>query len=255
MRVTVLGTGTSFGVPVIGCDCPVCTSDDPRNRRTRASAHVALPSGRAFLIDASIDLRAQALTHGLRRVDAVFFTHTHSDHVGGVDDLRSFNWLQRAPVKLFSRGDILEDIARRYDYCFHPPQVGAGVPEITLHPVDRPFEFEGVQVTPIPILHGALSILGWRFDDFGYVTDASEVPESSIGLLRGVNTLILNALRHEPHPTHMSIPQALEVAQRIGAQRTFLTHLCHEVEHETVERSLPEGIRLAHDGLMFELIG
>lgn len=253
MRVTVLGSGTSFGVPMIGCRCAVCTSPDPRNRRTRSSIHVEVRPDCAFLVDTSIDLRQQALATGIRRVDAVFFTHTHSDHVNGLDEVRSFNYLQGGPVTLLSRQDILDDIARRFEHCFRPPQMGAGVPDIVLRPVEGPLEFRGVRVTPIPVKHGVLDILGWRFDDFAYVTDASAIPESSMDLLRGVEVLILNALRHEPHPTHMSLGEALAVARRLRPRQTYFTHICHDLEHAATNRSLPPEAQLAHDGLVIEV--
>ncbi len=253
MRVTVLGTGTSFGVPMIGCDCAVCTSDDVRNQRTRAGIHVSVRDDLAFLVDTPIDLRAQALANGLCRADAVFYTHTHSDHVNGLDELRSFNWLQRSPVTLFSRGEILDDIAARFDYCFHPPQEGAGVPKILLQPVDGPFDFRGVAVTPIPVKHGILDILGWRFGGLAYITDASAIPESSLRLLEGVEVLIINALRERPHPTHMNLDEALAVARRLAPRETWFTHICHEIDHAATNASLPPEAQLAHDGLVIEM--
>lgn len=187
------------------------------------------------------------------RADAVFYTHTHSDHVNGLDDVRSFNWLQGGPVRLYSREDILKDIATRFDHCFHPPQLGAGVPQITLHPVYGPFEWRGLSITPIPVKHGILDILGWRFDNFAYITDASEIPDSSFDLLEGVEVLILNALRHEPHPTHMSLGEALAASKRIGPRQTYFTHICHDLDHAETNASLPPEAQLAYDGLVFEI--
>lgn len=253
MRVTVLGSGTSFGVPMIGCRCAVCTSSDPRDRRTRSSIHVQVREDFAFLVDTSIDLRQQALANDLRRVDAVFYTHTHSDHVNGLDDLRSFNWLQRGPVHLHSRSDILDDIAMRFAHCFHPPQEGAGVPLITLNPVTGPLTVGGVEVTPVPVKHGILDILGWRFDGFAYVTDASVIPDESMRLLEGVEVLIVNALRHEPHPTHMSVGEALEVARRLRPRQTWFTHICHDLGHAATNAALPPEAQLAYDGLVFDV--
>ncbi len=253
MRVTLLGTGTSFGVPMIGCRCAVCTSPEPRNVRTRASAHITVREDLALLVDSSVDLRQQALMNNVTRVDAVFFTHTHSDHVNGIDELRSFNWLQRAPVHCFSRRDILDVIAQRFAHCFEPPQRGAGVPEIQLHPVDGPFDFRGVRVTPIPVRHGILDILGWRFDDFGYITDASEIPEASLALLEGVEVLIVNALRRTPHPTHMNLEQALTAVRRISPRQAYFTHICHELDHAETNASLPPDAQLGHDGLVIDL--
>ena len=252
MRVTLLGTGTSFGVPMIGCRCAVCTSPEPRNVRTRASAHITVSEDLALLVDSSVDLRQQALMNNVTRVDAVFFTHTHSDHVNGIDELRSFNWLQRAPVHCFSRRDILDVIAQRFAHCFETPQRGAGVPEIQLHPVDGPFDFRGVRVTPIPVRHGILDILGWRFDDFGYITDASEIPEASIALLEGVEVLIVNALRRTPHPTHMNLDEAVAMIAEINPGAAYLTHLTHEFEYSQLEAETPENVHPAYDGMTFE---
>jgi phosphoribosyl 1,2-cyclic phosphate phosphodiesterase len=255
VRVTVLGTGTSFGVPMIGCECPVCISTDPCNVRTRSSVHVQIHGELAFLVDTSIDLRQQSLERGIRRADAVFFTHTHSDHVNGLDELRSFNWLQGGPVTLFSRCDILDDIAMRFAHCFHPPQEGAGVPAIQLQPIEegKPFDFHGVGVTPIPVKHGILDILGWRFDRFAYITDASHIPDTSMEMLRGVSVLIVNALRRASHPTHMNLEQALAVVDRVRPRQAYFTHICHEMEHAETNASLPPTAQLAYDGLVIEV--
>jgi phosphoribosyl 1,2-cyclic phosphate phosphodiesterase len=253
VRVTVLGSGTSFGVPMIGCRCAVCNSPDPLNQRTRASVHIQIRDDLAFLVDTSVDLREQALANDIRRVDAVFFTHTHSDHVNGLDDLRSFNWMQRSPIACYSRQDVLDDIAVRFAHCFRPAQEGAGIPQITMHGVDGPFEVGGVRVTPIPVKHGILDIVGWRFDDFGYVTDASVIPDASMKLLEGVEVLIVNALRHTPHPTHMSLSQALDVVQRIGPRQAYFTHICHDLDHAETNSGLPSNAQLAFDGLKFDV--
>lgn len=252
MKVIVLGSGTSVGVPMIGCTCPVCKSPDPHDNRTRASVYVETPEVR-FLVDPSIDLRAQSLREGLRRIDAVFVTHAHADHVNGLDELRVFNWIQHGPIKLYSKPEILDQIAHRFDYCFKPPFHSRGIPLIELVELDGPREIGGITVTPIPVKHGPLDIVGFRFNDFAYLTDASWIPDSSMELLKGLDLLILNALRREPHPAHFSLGQACEIARILSPRQTYFTHICHDLKHETVNAELPPEIQLAYDGLRIDL--
>jgi phosphoribosyl 1,2-cyclic phosphate phosphodiesterase len=247
MKITILGSGTSTGIPMIGCHCEVCSSPDPKNKRLRTSAFLETKDAR-ILIDCSTDLRQQALVYHIERIDAVFLTHGHADHVAGIDDLRIFNYRQGGKIKFFGAPDILNDLRRRFDYCFDPPQIGGGVPQLDLIPVLKPFDFMGIHVTPLPFLHGSIPILGYRFDDFSYVTDASLIPEETMEKLTGTRVLILNALRMEPHSTHFSIPEAVEIAERLKPEQTFLVHMAHQVEHESTNRSLPPSIQLAYDG-------
>ncbi|MGH9465141.1 MAG: MBL fold metallo-hydrolase [Thermoanaerobaculia bacterium] len=252
LRVTMLGSGTSSGVPVIGCRCAVCSSDDPRNRRSRAGAKLELPGG-TLLVDTPTELREQCLRFGLSRVDGVLYTHAHADHVFGLDDLRVFNFRQRRDIACYGSEATLASLRRTFWYVFEPGQEGGGKPRLELVPVSGPFAAAGATIVPVPVLHGALEVLGYRLGSFAYVTDCSRIPEASFGLLSGVEVLILGALRYHPHPTHFSIPEAVAAAERIGASRTYFTHLAHDVDHARLQVQLPPGIELGYDGLVLEL--
>lgn len=254
VRVVVLGSGTSTGVPMIGCSCPVCTSEDPRDNRLRTSITVEL-EGRTFLIDCGVDFRAQMLAHPTDRIDAVLITHTHADHVHGIDDLRAFCFRQREHMPIYTSAPFIKDIANRFYYAFNPPQKGGGVPLLDLKEI-RPgetFEASGVRVLPLEIMHGKLRILGFRFGRFAYLTDCSAIPEQTEPLLEGVTTMILSALRKEPHPTHFNIEQALEASRRLGVERVYFIHMTHNIGHVATEKELPDFARLAYDGLTFEV--
>jgi phosphoribosyl 1,2-cyclic phosphate phosphodiesterase len=252
MRVTVLGSGTSHGVPMIGCECAVCMSTDPRDKRTRPSIVVELPTG-TILVDTAPELRLQAVAHKVRRVDAVLFTHTHADHVHGIDDLRAYNARQRGAIPLYGSPASMEDIRVRFDYIFAQSYLGGGLPLLDLHPVEGPFAVLGHTVVPVVVLHGQLPVYGYRFGRFAYVTDCSAIPAPSMALLRDLDVLILDALRHKPHPTHFNIAQALEAIAALQPRQAFLTHLTHDVSHRRVAGELPEGVELAYDGLVFEV--
>lgn len=252
VEVVVLGSGTSHGVPMIGCDCPVCTSDDPKDRRTRPSIFVK--HGRArILVDTSPELRLQCLTHGIVSVDAVVFTHHHADHVAGLDDLRRFNWIMKRPMPCYGTERTLAALRRMFAYAFESaPDSPHSRPQLDLREIDhRPFDVEGEPIIPIPLLHGPMPVFGFRFGQFAYCTDCSVIPEESMALLGGLDVLILDALRPTPHPTHLSLDQAVELAGRIGAGRTYFTHMAHQLKHAEINASLPKGMALAHDGLRF----
>lgn len=254
-RVTFLGTGTSHGVPMIGCRCAVCRSDDPRDRRLRPSIHVAVDGGPAVLVDTATDLRQQALANDITRVDAVLFTHSHADHVMGLDELRRFNVLGRRRLPVYADGRTAAELRRIFSYAFAPPQAqGGGVPELALTEIDGPFEVEGLAVQPVPILHGPQPILGFRVGGFAYLTDCNQVPEASMAMLAGLDVLVLDALRHRPHPTHFTLAEAVEVAGRIGARQTFFTHVCHDLPHAATCAALPAGMALAFDGQVVDLV-
>lgn len=252
MIVSFLGTGTSTGVPVIGCRCAVCSSDDPKNKRLRQSVSIEA-NGKHFLIDTTPDLRLQLLRNPIPRLDFLLFTHSHSDHLMGLDDIRPFNFRQREPVHAYANGATAKAIRRAFSYIWADTQVGGGKPQLELHEVEGAFEHEGVEVVPIPVLHGEWTIFGFRIGPFAYITDTNGIPDASLPLLEGVDTLALDGLRLTPrHPTHFTIGEAVDVAQRIGARVTYLIHIAHEVDHATVEATLPDGIRLAYDGLRLE---
>lgn len=254
MRVTFLGTGTSHGVPVIGCGCRVCRSRDPRDRRFRASVLVET-AGRRLLIDAGPELRLQALAAGLDRADALLLTHAHADHTAGLDDVRIFSERSGRAFPVFGPASALAEVRRRFGYAFRRTQLGGGKPHLDLRTVSRPFRAAGVRVTPVPAWHGRLRVLGYRLGGFAYLTDVSAIPEASYRLLRGLEVLVLDALREEPHPTHFHLDRALDEAARIGARRTFFTHLCHRLGHARTESGLPRGVRVAYDGLRLTLPG
>jgi len=253
VRVTVLGSGTSHGVPMIGCDCAVCTSRDPRDRRTRTSVHVEM-AGQAILVDTSPELRLQCLACDIRRVDAVLFTHHHADHVTGLDDLRRFNYLMSKPLSCYAGAATLEVLKLMFSYAFEEmPDYVSSKPELKLKEIAGPIQVGEARVVPIPLLHGDLPVLGFRFGDFAYCTDCSFIPEESFALLEGVKVLILDGLRHRPHATHFNLTQAVEAAQRIGASQTYFTHIAHELPHEATNAELPPGMALAYDGQVIDL--
>jgi len=252
LRVTMLGSGTSTGVPVIGCTCAVCASTHPRNRRTRPGLKLEW-DGAVVLVDTSIDLREQALRHGLPRVDAVLYTHAHVDHIFGLDDLRVFNFRQRRPIPCYGSGETLASLRRVYAYAFEDGQEGGGKPQLDLIAIEGAFDLLGARVVPVPVWHGTMPVLGFRIGRFAYVTDCSVIPEPSFALLEGLDTLILDALRYRPHATHFSVEQAVAAAARIGARRTYLTHLAHDIDYAEPAVSLPAGVELGYDGLLLDL--
>lgn len=252
--VTVLGSGTSHGVPMIACDCAVCMSEDPRDRRTRPSITIQY-GDTSLLVDTSPELRLQCLANNVRRADAVLYTHHHIDHVAGLDDLRRFNWVQDQAIPCYGQPATLERLRTMFSYVFDcDPAYPSAIPRLEPREITGPFEIGGRVVTPIPLLHGTLPVLGFRVGRFAYCTDVSTIPDSSWALLADLDVLILDALRKRPHPTHFNIDQAIEHARRIGAGRTFFTHIAHELGHDETNQALPSGMALAHDGLMIETL-
>jgi phosphoribosyl 1,2-cyclic phosphate phosphodiesterase len=253
-RVTVLGSGTSHGVPMIACDCATCRSDDPRDRRWRPSIYVELPDGTAVLVDTSTDLRAQALEFRISKVDAILFTHEHADHVFGLDEVRRYNYMQPGAIPCYATARTADAIRRMFGYIFGQPiTVGGGVPQLQLFTLSGgPFTLGRETFVPVPLMHGTAPIVGYRLGPFAYLTDCSRIPDESWPLLDGVTHLILDALRHRPHPTHFSVREALEVVDRLKPQQTYLTHICHDLAHAATCASLPEGVELAYDGLRLE---
>ena len=252
LTFTLLGTGTSHGVPVLTCHCPVCTSPDPRNHRLRCSALLRF-DGRAILIDTATEFRLQGIRAGLDRLDAVLFTHSHTDHIAGLDDVRVFSEIQGQPVPCYGSSECLEDIQRRFSYIFEQTQWGGSKPRLDMIPIDGPLTLYGVEFQPVPVLHGGLEVLGFRFGNAAYVTDCNRISESSMEMLRGLDLLVLDALRWNPHPTHFNIKQALEVVDRLRPARCYLTHTTHDLEYTATNAVLPPGVELAYDGLTLDV--
>lgn len=260
IEVTLLGTGTSVGIPIIGCDCETCLSADPRDSRTRCSCLLEI-DGLVVLIDTSADFRAQALAHGIRHIDAVLFTHHHFDHIAGIDDLRPYLFDNRRPIPCFGHPETVVSLKSKYDYIVgerpHP-----SAPGLNLHSVKETFSIRSrrgmpavVDVTPIRIMHGELEIYGFRMGRFAYVTDASALSDTAISELSGVDTLVLNALRPKPHPTHFSVAQAIDAANNIGARITYFVHMTHDILHARDDAALPSGFRFGYDGLRLSVSG
>jgi len=253
VRVTFLVTGTSHGVPSIGCGCATCLSTDPRDNRLRPSIFVEA-GGASVLVDAGPDLRQQALRHHVSRVDAIVFTHGHADHILGMDDVRRFNALMNGPMPCYGDDSTLTDVRKMFSYVFDPAAPkGGGLPLLELRPIAGPFSIKDLAVQPVPLWHGRKPILGFRFGAFAYLTDCSALADAAWALLEGLDVLVLDALREHPHPTHFSLDQAIEVAQRIAARHTYFTHMCHDLPHEATCARLPDGMSLAYDGLVIDL--
>ena len=254
MKITMMGCGTSTGVPMIACNCSVCISTNIRNKRSRSSILIS-KDGKNVLIDTSTDLRYQALKNKVDHLNAVLFTHCHADHVHGIDEIRSFNFVQKELIPCFGNEETLDRIKEMFAYIFVANNMGGGIPKISLTklPEYTPVEVSGIEFTPIPVLHGNMTIYGYRFDDVAYVTDCSAIPAESMSKLTGLKVLILGALRHRPHNTHFNIDEALSVVEHLKPKNTFFTHLSHEVDYEKTSSELPEGVSLAHDGLIIDL--
>jgi len=253
MKITILGSGTSTGIPMVGCSCPVCTSSDPRDNRTRTSLMVEYDN-HFILVDTSTDLRIQAVREKIPRIDAVLFTHAHADHVHGIDDLRGFHFIHRNIIPCYASGETMAELAAKFPYIFngHP---GYGYHQLLEpHEVDGPFDLFGLRVTPIPLMHGSMPSTGFRFGNVAYLTDCNHIPASSLPLLAGLDILIIDGLRRTPHPHHFNIPEAVRAAAIIAPGRTFITHLTHEISHRE-EAELPANVFYAYDGLSFMING
>jgi len=250
MKLTFFGTGTSTGVPSIGCECETCRSDDERDKRLRVSVLIE-HSGRSVLVDTSIDFRQQALRYNLKRLDAVLITHCHMDHIFGLDDIRPFNFRYGA-LGLYANERAWRDIRRIFSYIFEPSHFGGGLPQVIPHTVYANASFcmgAGLEITPLEVIHGRLPVMAYRFNDFAYATDLSEIPPATMEALRGLDVLVLDCLRFKEHPTHLWVERALEYVQELKPRRTFFTHIAHDILHARDSRVLPEGVEFAYDGL------
>jgi phosphoribosyl 1,2-cyclic phosphate phosphodiesterase len=251
MRLTFLGTGTSTGVPTLACRCRVCASADPHDKRTRPSVMLEF-DGRVVLIDTTPDFRSQAMREGIERLDAVLYTHDHVDHVMGLDDVRPYYFRQQAPIPIYADARSMDSIRRIFTYIFDQKYPYGGIAKLEPHLIDGPFELWGERVVPLPVLHGNLPVLGFRVRDFAYITDFSTIPDETLGFLSGLDVLVLDALRHKPHPTHSTVENSLAWVERLKPRRAFFTHIAHELGHEATNAGLPGHVRLAYDGLKLE---
>jgi phosphoribosyl 1,2-cyclic phosphate phosphodiesterase len=249
--LTVMGSGTSMGVPTIGCDCAVCTSSDPRDRRTRPSVLIEYAS-HVVLIDTTPDFREQALREGVRRLDAVLYTHAHADHILGLDDLRPLSFHREQRIPLYASEEVAQVVRGMFRYIFDDEYKYGTMAQVEMHIVNGPLELFGVRFQPIKLLHGDAEIFGYRFGSAAYLTDFSAIPEDSFAQLQDLDILFLDALRHKPHPTHSTVENSVRIAERLRPQRAYFTHICHDLPHQQTNASLPPHVRLAHDGLKLE---
>ena len=254
MKIKFMGTGTSHGVPVVGCSCAACASHNPKNIRYRASVLIE-SDGRNVVIDTPAEFRLRAIEYGINRVDAVLFTHAHMDHVAGLDDIRRYNELSGKIIPVYSSTAVLEEIGERFSYMFKETQAGGGKPKVKLCSVSSfaPFSAAGIEFLPLPVMHGNVEIMAYKTGGLAYITDVSEISDKVMDALAGTDVLVLDALRIKAHPTHFNLEQAIDAALKINAKKTYFTHIAHELEHEETEKSLPNNIHLAYDGLVIEM--
>jgi phosphoribosyl 1,2-cyclic phosphate phosphodiesterase len=250
--LTVLGSGTSMGVPTIGCDCAVCHSSDPKDRRTRPSVLIEY-DGRAVIIDTTPDFREQAIRESIRALDAVLYTHAHADHILGLDDLRPLSFLHRPnKMPLYARSSDVDFIRSMFRYVFDGKYKFGGLPQVELRVFDGPLDVFGARFEPITVIHGETEIYGFRFGSAAYLTDHSSIPEDSLDKLRNLDILFLDALRHKPHPTHSTVENSLRIVERVKPKRAFFTHICHDLPHAETNASLPPNVRLSYDGMKLD---
>ncbi|MEO6691859.1 MAG: MBL fold metallo-hydrolase [Saprospiraceae bacterium] len=259
MKITVLGSGTSSGIPIIGCKCPTCTSSNPKDKRLRVSVYSETKSSDGttvkILIDTSPDFRQQCLVNNITDIDIILFTHSHVDHIMGLDDIRQINQLNKKEVDAYGSPETLEKVRQSFNYIFDPNTYrGGGLPLINLIPIGyKKFSYKGIDIEPLEYSHGPSKVWGYRIDNFAYMTDCSAIPEETYGKLKGLDVLILDALRYRPHPTHLTIDDAVIAAKKIGAKKTYFTHMTHDLLHDEVNSKLPEGIELGYDGLVINI--
>ncbi|MFZ3216865.1 MAG: MBL fold metallo-hydrolase [Candidatus Acidiferrales bacterium] len=252
LQLTVLGSGTSMGVPTLGCHCVVCDSTDAHDKRTRPSVLLAY-GGHNVVIDTAPDFRAQAMREGIDRLDAVLYTHAHADHILGLDDIRPYNLKQGGVVPIYASRSAQETLRRQFAYVFDDAPTESSVPAVEMHTIDGRFELFGLGITPVAAQHGSQPVLGFRFGKAAYLTDFSSVPDASKALLQGLDDFILDALRYTPHPMHSNVEQSLALVAELKPKRAWFTHICHDLGHAAANARLPNGVRLAYDGLKFEV--
>jgi phosphoribosyl 1,2-cyclic phosphate phosphodiesterase len=248
VKITVLGSGTSVGIPTIGCHCAVCSSEDPRDNRLRPSILISY-GGRNVLIDTTPDFRQQALRARIDRLDAILFTHSHADHIMGLDDVRPFNFRQRTNIPIYAAQETMDAIHRCFRYIFDGTEKESSVPKLESRLVKESFDLFGLRFTPVSVLHGSAWVLGFRFGNAAYLTDHSDIPEAACEQLRDLDVIFLDALRYKPHPTHSTVERSIETVRKLNPRRAFFTHICHDLPHAHTESVLPPHIRLAYDGL------
>ena len=253
MKVTFLGSGTSQGVPVIGCTCEVCTSLDFRDKRLRSSIHVEV-ANQSIVVDTGPDFRQQMLRERVKRVDAILFTHAHRDHTAGLDDVRAYNFMQKIDMPVYGTQPVLDQLKIEYAYAFVKDSY-PGIPRLLFHPIDnQTFAVNGVNVIPLPVMHLKLPILGFRFENFSYITDANFIPDETFEKLKGTEILVLNALQRDSHISHFNLKEALQMVEKIKPKKAFFTHISHKLgTHANVSKELPDHIMLAYDGLQLEI--
>jgi phosphoribosyl 1,2-cyclic phosphate phosphodiesterase len=253
LKIIVLGSGTSAGIPTLACPCAVCNSSDPRDNRLRPSVLLQY-AGRNVLIDTTPDFRQQALRAGIRQLDAVLFTHSHADHIMGLDDVRPFNFRRTEPIPIYAAEDTMGAIRNAFRYAFSESRPETPVPKLSPQTLTgAPFDLFGLTVQPVRVMHGKSAIYGFRFGGAAYLTDHSEIPEESCALLRDLDILFLDALRHRPHPTHSTVARSLEYVEQLSPRRAYFTHIAHDLAHRETEDGLPPHVRLAYDGLELTL--
>lgn len=252
MRITVLGCATSTGVPIVGCNCAVCKSHEPKNKRTRSSILINL-ANKNVLIDSSTDLRSQALSTGLTKIDAVLYTHTHADHTHGIDDLRTFNFINKMSIPCFGSSQTIENLQDNFKYIFDESYSAGGKPKLELNTVDGEFSIDDIRVIPIDIEHAQWIITGYRIGNMAYLTDCSGIPEHSKESLKDLDILIIGALRYKPHPAHLSVDEALEIIEELKPKRAFFTHMGHELDYVELSGRLPAGVEPAYDGMQIDI--
>lgn len=253
MKITFLGTGTSLGVPIVGCDCPVCQSTDHRDKRLRSSALVET-GGRTIVIDTGPDFRQQCLTYNIRHIDALLITHPHRDHLAGLDDIRPFCYIQQQDIPVYASDLTCGAIRHDFAYCFTEPKY-PGVPDIVLDEVEyyKPVDVSGVEITPFPVMHAQMVVTAYRIGNFTYITDASSIPAESLEVIKGTEYLVVNALRKDPpHPAHFTLSQALDLIATIRPREAYITHISHNISHAATQQELPSGVHLAYDGMTLE---